>query len=254
MHLRQIKPPHRVSIKPFKISKYEITLGQFRQFVIATDYVSDAEKYESCGYWNNDRKGMAYDRGYNWHNPGFPQSDDTHPVVCISWNDAQAFIIWLNQITDQHYRLPTEAEWEYAARAGTTTKYSFGNNSEYLCEFANGYDLSGGRLNMFPGFKFSDCDDGYVYTAPVGKFKANYFGLFDMHGNVFEWVEDCWHENYLGAPTDGSAWLENADCDLRTRRGASWDYEPDWMVITIRYREPRNHSYHNRGFRLAADQ
>lgn len=182
-------PTHEVDVPAFALSKFEVTRGQFAAFVVATGYApSGGCRYES-GSW----------RDQDW------QSDE-HPVVCVSWNDAQAYVQWLREETGYPYRLPTESEWEYAIRAGTKTRFYWGYRAPDLCKYVNS----------------GDCDDGWERTASVGSFRANGFGLHDMAGNVSEWVEDCWHENYDGAPRDGSAWTCDGDCGRRVVRGGSW--------------------------------
>ncbi len=130
----------------------------------------------------------------SWRAPGFEQAD-RHPAVCVSWRDAQAYVAWLSAETGERYRLPSEAEWERAARAGTETQRYWGDGEADQCAYENG--RTGG-----PGGR---CEDGMTYTAPVGSYAANGFGLFDLLGNVREWVEDCWHDDYAGAPDDGGA-------------------------------------------------
>jgi formylglycine-generating enzyme required for sulfatase activity len=159
----------------------------------------------------------------------------TLPVDTVSWDDIQQFIAKLNQKTGQKYRLPSEAEWEYAARAGTTTEWSHGNDESKLGNYAWYAGNSGNK------------------TQPVGQKLPNAFGLFDMHGNVWEWTQDCWHETYAGAPTDGSAWNTSCIADYRVLRGGSWYLKPAYLRSASRVRNfPvfRNESY---GFRLARD-
>src|SRR5262249_449287 len=144
-------------------------------------------------------------------------------VINLSWNDARQYVAWLSRKSGKSYRLLTEAEWEYAARAGTTTRFSWGNTESDLCGYANGADLTAKDKNASWA---ASCRDGHVNTAPVGSFKPNPFGLHDMHGNVWEWVEDNWHPHYQGAPTDGSVW-QGGDSSLRVQRGGSWSNYPD---------------------------
>ncbi len=217
------RPVHTVRIVSFAAGKYEVTWGQFAAFVDAT----------------------GYDAGDRWRSPGFSQTDQ-HPVVYVSWDDAQAYVDWLRRKTDKRYRLLTEAEWEYAARAGTTTRYHFGNSTETSLR---------GNANCHEDL----CADGYESTAPVGSFGANAFGLHDMHGNVWEWVEDCHHVSYGGAPTDGSAWTSNCDVGSRMRyrpviRGGSWSYNyaPNLRAAT-RFWLFRNSRFSDNGFRVAQD-
>ena len=163
----------------------------------------------------------------------------------VSWDEAVEYARWLSEQTGKRYRLPTEAEWEYAARAGTETEYWWGINDEYW--YAN---------KMTP--RMANCDDGGSIwggkqTSPVGSFPHNQFGLYDTAGNVWEWVEDCWHKNYEGAPTDGSAWLEanGGDCSQRVRRGGSWRYPPLYMRASSRHSYGTDDRSNNIGFRLA---
>ena len=154
------------------------------------------------------------------------------PVIDVNWHDARAYAVWLSEQTGKRYRLPSESEWEYAARAGTETAYSWGN--EIGVNRANWHD-------------YGCC------TAPVGSFEPNAFGLFDMHGNVWEWVEDCWHENYEGAPSDGSAWTSGGDSDYRVVRGGCWSDYPWNLRAAERLRiSPSVRGVHV-GFRLVQD-
>jgi formylglycine-generating enzyme required for sulfatase activity len=200
------KPVHRVSItQDFAMGRYEVTVGEFRQFVNATGYRTDAEKKGSCYSWKQGWKNI---KGANWRSPGFSQNDN-HPVVCVSWNDAMAYAKWLSQQTGKQYSLPSEAQWEYAARAGTETKYWWGNNIGKNRANCNG---CGSRWDK-------------KSTAPVGSFAPNSFGLYDTVGNVWEWCADPWHNNYKGAPTDGQVW-SGGDESYRVLRGGSWNNLP----------------------------
>ena len=232
------KPVRRVTVPAFKLGKYEVTVGQFRGFVDATGYRTDAERNtggEAGCFALQPDGNWGWVSGRSWRNPGYPVQDE-QPVVCVSWNDAEAFIKWLNNKTGGNYRLPTEAEWEYAARAGSKTKYSWGN------------DIGSNRANC----DNDDCGDRWEYTAPVGSFLANAWGLHDMHGNVWEWVQDCWNDSYEGAPTDGSSWT-SGDCSQRVIRGGSWYYNArNLRSASRRYGRP-NRSI-DVGFRLAQDK
>ncbi len=190
-------PQHRVRItNPFYLGTYHVTRGQFRRFVKDMGYKTDAEKGDKPGANGFDPEKQDYlpNEKYSWQNTGFPQTDE-HPVVCVSWNDAVAFCKWLGKKEGKTYRLPTEAEWEYACRAGTTTRYYSGDDPETLANVANVAD---------PTFKakFPDCywtikaSDGYAFTAPVGQFKPNAFGLYDMHGNAWQCCADWYGEDY----------------------------------------------------------
>ena len=182
-------PQHRVRItKPFYMGMYHVTRGQFRQFVADTGYKTDSEKGEKPGAfgWNPAEKKFTFSEKYSWRNAGFEQTDE-HPVVNVSWNDAVAFCKWLSRKEGNTYRLPTEAEWEYACRAGTTTRYYSGDDPETLANAGNVADAA--TKVKFPDWtiKAGKASDGYVFTAPAGSFKPNAFGLYDMHGNAWQW-------------------------------------------------------------------
>ncbi len=200
---------HEVELtKGFYVGKHEVTVGAFRKFVRATNYQTDAEKDGKGGYGVKESGGLDLGDKYNWKSPGFEQSDD-HPVVLVSWNDAQAYCRWLSKKENKTYRLPTEAEWEYACRAGTRTAYSFGDDPQDLVAHGNV-----GRNK-----------DGFRYTAPVGRFKPNRYGLYDMHGNVWEWCED-WYDSkgYQGGRETDPTGPDSAEA--RVHRGGGWSSSP----------------------------
>ena len=180
------KPQHRVSVGRFALGLYEVTREEYAAFALDSD-------------------------GTSWREPGFAQGDD-HPVVHITWPEAQTYAERLSQETGASYRLPSESEWEYAVRAGTTTRRYWGDSSSAQCEYANGWEA------------VASCDDGWVNTAPAGSFKANAFGLFDMLGNVSEWTADCYSRDV--PPVDGSAWVGGGDCSRRVLRGGSYGSHP----------------------------
>ncbi|MCU7959438.1 MAG: formylglycine-generating enzyme family protein [gamma proteobacterium symbiont of Bathyaustriella thionipta] len=209
---------HVVRIKPFELAATETTVGQFRQFIQATGYQTDAEKnsggHAGC-YINQGNNQLGWQAGASWKNPGFAQTDE-HPVVCVSWNDARAYAQWLAQTSGKPYRLPTESEWEYAARAGTHSRYSWGDTASH--EKANyGKDACCG--GMIEGA------DQWPYTSPVASFAPNRWHLYDMHGNTWEWVADCWNTTTPEEPFDGSARL-TGDCSRHVLRGGSWSDIP----------------------------
>ncbi|MCA9096669.1 MAG: SUMF1/EgtB/PvdO family nonheme iron enzyme, partial [Planctomycetaceae bacterium] len=192
---------HEVCVTAFEIGKDEVTVGEFKRFVEATNHRTDAERnvggHEGCFAWSAiDVKG-AWRAGIDWRKPGFTQRDN-YPVVCVSWNDAMAYTVWLNRETGQSYRLPTEAEWEYAARAGTTTARYWGQDPDQACSYANVADQTKGPEGLGWTEKH-ECNDGYWYPAPVGRFRANNWQLNDMLGNVWEWTCSLYDKDYGGA-------------------------------------------------------
>jgi len=217
------KPAHKVTItKPFYLGKHEVTVEQFRRFIETTGYATDAEKgtgFQGAFGWNRDTKEFKMNSAYSWRNTGFTQSD-THPVVNVSWNDAMEFCKWLSSKDGKSYRLPTEAEWEYACRAGATTRYAHGDDPEGLVKVGNMADAA--FETQFPELKGEiKADDGYAYTAPVGSFLPNRFGLYDMHGNVWEWGMDWYDpEYYAKSPTNDPE--GTATGEERAYRGGGW--------------------------------
>jgi len=222
-------PAHEVTIGyDFEIGRTEVTRAQFRAFVEATGYITEAEK-EGWGWTRSNWRDWHPELNINWRNPGFAQSDD-HPATCVSWYDAMAFCRWLSRETGQTIRLPSGAEWEYACRAGTTD------------HFAGDVDAMGWhRYNS--GQR----------THPVAIKQPNAWGLHDMHGNVWEWCRDMWHYGYDGAPTDGSPWVE-ADIFIPLMRGGSFT-NPQWWLRSANHmrNDPGcRHSY-NQGLRIVRE-
>jgi len=216
-------PLHRVKItKAFYCGAHEVTRGQFKQFVEDVAFQTEAESDGSGGWGYSKELGDFEGRNkkYSWLDPGFDQ-EDNHPVVNVTWNDAIAFCQWLGKKEDKKYRLPTEAEWEYACRAGTTGRYHFGDNPEELLKVANMNDEK--TAHVFPKWSAYAIpgSDGYEFTAPVGKFLPNKFGLHDMHGNVWEWCSDWYGEDYYAnSPAEDPKGPETGR--VRIRRGGSW--------------------------------
>jgi formylglycine-generating enzyme len=244
-------PQHRVRItKPFYLGTYHVTRGQFRQFVADSGYKTDAEKGERPGAygWDPDKKAFVFNEKYSWRNVGFEQTDE-HPVVNVSWNDAMEYCKWLSKKESKTYRLPTEAEWEYACRAGTTTRYYNGDDPETLAEVGNVADAAAKA-------KFPDCkdtikaNDGYASTAPVGKFKPNAFGLYDMLGNADQWCAD-WYgaEYYAKSPTADPSGPDIGD--QRVLRGGSWFFGPYFSRSATRGRNSPVIRFYDAGFRVA---
>lgn len=245
-------PVHRVRItQPFEMARHEITVGQFRAFLQRSGHVPESIADGTGGYGYNP----AYDPAttqrrdafegrsprYSWQNPGFAQGDD-HPVVNVSWNDAIALTHWLTQQEGRRYRLPTEAEWEYACRAGGQGRYQHGDDPAGLVRVGNTFDQDAAanwpawRDRALPG------RDGHAFTAPVGSYAPNAFGLQDMHGNVWEWVSDWYGEDYYArSPSDDPK--GPADGNVKVRRGGSWHTWPlyarcgfrNWNTVQTRY-------------------
>jgi formylglycine-generating enzyme required for sulfatase activity/predicted Ser/Thr protein kinase len=236
------RPQHPVAIaKPFGMGVYEVTVGEFREFVAATQRkIAGCTVYE--GEWHE-----RVDLG--WSDVGFPQTS-THPVACVTWRDAWDYTVWLSHKTGHRYRLPSASEWEYGARAGSEAPRPWSGNTEWACNTANVADLAAAQ--RYPGWKVHSCNDGYVYTAPVGSFAPNAFGLYDMLGNVFEWVLDCWHADYLGSPSNGSAWL-GGDCRQHDLRGGSWFTQPKLVSVAARNRFEESYHSNTIGFRLVRE-
>jgi formylglycine-generating enzyme required for sulfatase activity len=222
------RPVHKVSIKEsFYIGRTEVTVRQFRAFAEATGYKTQADR----GNWGyNYAWGFTIvpGRGFNWHKPKFPQTEE-NPAVCISWNDAVAFCSWISKETGRHFRLPSEAEWEYACRGGKDFDYAENPNE------AGWYrDNSGNK------------------THPVAQKKPNDWGLYDMHGNAWEWCLDVWHSNYKGAPTDGSPWLTEDYLPRiairRVLRGGAWCRRDFELNASYRYRGTQDFRSDGSGF------
>jgi len=230
---RTDEPQRKVRItRDFFIGKYEVTRGEFRKFVEATKYKTDAERGIRGGYGVDETTAalLGPDKKFSWKYTGFPQTDE-HPVVNVSWNDAIAFCKWLTDQEQVTYRLPTEAEWEYACRGGTTTAYSNGGDSEKLVEVANIVDAL--AKEKYPDRIAINGRDGHVFTAPVGSFRPNAWGLHDMHGNVWEWTAD-WFGTPTAEPQDDPSGPETG-MD-KVIRGGDWYH--DWSFARSAQRFP----------------
>jgi formylglycine-generating enzyme required for sulfatase activity len=241
-------PVRRVTIAyPFAVGRYALTVGEFAAFAADTGF-----KGSPClrwvGYDNPDIARLGWSHAWledpksTWETPGFEQTYD-HPVVCVSWDDAKAYVAWLTAKTGHTYRLLSEAEWEYATRAGTTTKAYWGDS------------LSRDNGNFGADTCCWSCREGrdqWDITAPGGQFEPNPFGLYDMIGNAWEWLEDGVHYDYKGAPADGSAWVEG-DCARRMIRGSSWYEPPSSMNSDFRYHFEPEHRSWPLGFRVARE-
>ena len=213
------KPVREVVIaRPLAVSKYEVTFDDYDRF-------THPDKVDDKGWGRGQR-----------------------PVMNISWEEATEYAAWLSAETGKSYRLPTEAEWEYAVRAGSTTKYQFGDDEAQLCQYGNHSDTSTDHE-----WRNTACSDGVgESTAEAGQYQPNSFGLYDMQGNVYEWVQDCWNNSYEGAPADGRAWT-GGDCGLRVVRGGAWSFGPTLLRSASRHGLPGWGSEPYLGFRLIQD-
>ena len=235
-------PPHMVTIgRAFAMSTNAVTVGEFREFAAATHWdLSGCNVYD--GRWH-------FDAAAGWQAPGFEQNA-THPVTCVSWDDAVAYAKWLSAKGGHVYRLPSATEWEYAARAGTDLAQPWAGDDSLACTAANVADATAAQ--RYPGWTVFPCRDGYVNTAPVGSFAANAFGLNDLLGNVFAWVQDCWHDDYVDAPVDGSPRLDG-DCKEHESRGGSWFTAPKYVSAYYRNRFDGGYRSSTVGFRLVRE-
>ncbi len=234
-------PQRRVKIGSFSLGKTEVTVRQFREFINRSGYSVTSNGGGGC--YHVDGTSWKKDSQKNWQNPGFDQGDN-HPVTCVNWNDARAYAEWLSGHTSRNYRLPTEAEWEYAARAGTDSVFSFGN-----CIHTD-------QANYDGNYDYNNCGAKTgVYrqqTVAVDDLKANTWGLRHMHGNVWEWVQDCYHSSYKGAPDDGTAWETGCGgTNPRVLRGGSWYNIPYGLRSAARLRSYPGWRYSDHGFRIA---
>ncbi|KGI77558.1 formylglycine-generating enzyme family protein [Oleiagrimonas soli] len=253
-HQASESPLHKVDIEHgLAVSRTEISVAQFREFVRESGYVPDSVRLHGSNIYDGRRGTMRDDSDATWEDDyaGRPSRPD-HPVVNVSWRDAEAYAAWLSKHTGKNYRLLSEAEYEYVMRAGTTTPYWWGSGSpkrevENLPGSRDRSPLRRSWTHAFKGYR-----DGYWGDAPVGHFAPNPFGLYDIDGNVSEWVQDCWHDNYTRAPRDGSAWV-NPGCGLRMIRGASWGSSPEQSRSAFRIAAEPDTRSGRVGFRVARD-
>jgi len=233
----------------FAAGKNEITNGQYRAFIKATGITPSRD----CSVGMNQEVFEQVD----FEGPLFGKKPaDNEPVVCVSWNEAKLYAAWLSGVTGKRYRLLTEAEWEYAARAGSKAKWPWGDNDLDACKYENTFDLdtmagmpAGSKVN----WEAVKCKDGHARIAPVGSYQANAFGLNDMLGNVWEWTEDCSLKLYADKPVDGSAFQVPGVCERRAVRGGSWYTRQDRHRVSFRGRDPATDQAHHFGFRIARD-
>lgn len=232
-------PQHGVKLRSFAAGRFAVTRGEFAAFVRASNYQAEAGQGDGCFFWTGIE--WKKDKTLSWRSPGFPQEDD-HPVVCVSWNDAMAYAQWVSRTSGKAYRLLSEAEREYATRAGTQTSFWWGDTIN--TRQAN-YAGTGKGYNGSPAGEWRKA------TVAVNRFATNPFGLYNLHGNVWEWVADCWHDTYNGAPGDGSAWTEACAGNQRVRRGGSWSGMPAMLRSAFRNRNFPDNRDIDIGFRLA---
>lgn len=260
-------PPHEDGHRPseepqrivqiatgFALARDDTSVGDFRIFVEDSGYVSDAEKEGSSNIYDETSGRIIERRGITWRDDylGAPAADDL-PVIYVSWNDAKAYAQWLATRTGKAYRLPSEAEFEYALRAGSSSRYPWGDgNPTSVFGNVTGAEDRSPKLKRSWAKSFRRYGDGYWGPAPQGKFPANAFGLLDMNGNVSEWVADCWHDNYRRAPADARAWV-NPGCAEHVIRGGSWGSAPEQVRSAFRLSAPSDTRSARVGFRVARD-
>ncbi|HEX4479223.1 MAG TPA: SUMF1/EgtB/PvdO family nonheme iron enzyme [Rudaea sp.] len=248
-------PQREVKIETgFALGRDEISVGDFGAFVADTSYASDAERIGTSTIYDEESGRLIERRGVTWRDDylGVRATDDL-PAIHVSWNDAVAYTKWLSARTGKPYRLPSEAEFEYAVRAGSTTRYPWGdgNPTKPMENLTGDIDRSP-HLRRAWAKAFTKYDDGYWGPAPTGKFPLDAFGLRDMDGNVSEWTEDCWHDNYTRAPSDSHAWV-NPGCAAHVIRGGSWGSAPDQARSSYRLAAPADTRSARVGFRVARD-
>jgi len=230
-------PMHSVTLQqPFALAKNEVTLGEYRRFIRETGYAPE----HKCNVYKADAKWFV-DPARSWDDPGFAQQD-SHPVVCVSWRDTQAYLKWLNAKTGQQFRLPSEAEWEYVATLADLGDSRNGGGVTHDNANIGKVECCGGEVGG---------RDQWQYTAPVGSFAADKFGLNDIRGNVWEWQADCYHQDYLDAPADGSVRESCPDSGYHVVRGASYGDGGEYLSERLRLRGTEDQGYFTVGFRLA---
>jgi formylglycine-generating enzyme required for sulfatase activity len=240
---------HEVTLsEPFYLGGRTVTRAEFRRFVEETGYATDAESdHQGGNRLDTASGGWRKDPALSWRSPSFEQADD-HPVVMVSWNDATKYAEWLGSKDGRKYRLPTEAEWEYACRAGTRTPFFFGDDGSDMIRFGNAADASFRRETRRKwGIQ---ADDGYAFTAPAGHFQPNRFGLYDMHGNVWQWCADRTGDYPQTRVTDP---VGPSGDGVRVLRGGSWYSDPPIARAAHRYGYAQNGRLCDAGFRLALD-
>ncbi|MDP9199822.1 MAG: formylglycine-generating enzyme family protein [Pseudomonadota bacterium] len=235
--------------RAFALGRHEVTRRQYAAFIAKSGY----EPRAGCRTWEPALGRFAENTRRGWRDPATPAAPaDEHPVTCVSFLDAQAYVQWLSRETGARYRLPSEAEWEYAARAGSTSLRPWGDDAAAGCEQANTYDQTAvAALRL--GWADAGCRDGYADLAPAGQFAANAFALHDLIGNVREWVQDCATGSYVGRPRDARAWEWLGGCRQRVQRGGSWLSPPDEVGSAARFSADAEDRADDAGFRVAME-
>ena len=233
-------PQHSAVInRRFALARTEVTRDEFEAFVAETQYPVD----NRCHTLEDSTPQERTDRSFR--KPGFDQTGN-HPVVCVNWLDAMAYAEWLSRRTGKTYRLPSEAEYEYAARAGGELRYGSSDDPADLCKFVKGADQSTKGAQVLPAdFDYLSCSNGYAHSAPAGSFAANAFGLYDLQGNVWEWTADCYRKDYSAPPADL--------CVDRTVRGGSWSSAASSLRPSVRAKAMIKDRYDDVGFRVARE-
>lgn len=240
--------------RPFEVSRYEITRGEYDAFVRAANYPAGGDcltDRRKLGDWQ-------YDAATNYQDPGFAQTDD-QPVACVSFEDAQAYVAWLNSTTSGGYRLLTELEWEYVAAAGATTLFPWGDDKIGGCRYANGFDdaawvkYAGMDTTGYPLFDPLPCRDGWLNTSPVGALAPNKFGVYDTIGNVSEWVADCYVASHEHLAPGGIAEAPDGPCAKRVAKGGSWGTLAHNLRTAERFPYAATHRDDSIGIRVARD-
>ena len=263
-------PQHKVTFsRPFYMAQTPVTVAQFRAFVEESGYKTEAER-QHWSEWRNPKTGKWEGiQDMDWRHDNRGQiSKENNPVVHVTWDDAKAYANWLSKVTQEIYRLPSEAEMEYANRAGTTTRYWWGNENpkQKVANLKGEFDIPENDKTWFPTpverqyayangytpFFFENYGDGFWGISPVAIYQSNDFGLHDTAGNVWEWAEDCWNSSYHGAPNDGSAWTSGM-CKLRVVRGGSYYCFPRHVRSANRWARAQDYRGMYIGFRVVRE-
>lgn len=244
------KPQHAVTLaRNLAVGKFEVTVGQFVTFL--NDSVQQKRFSETWVATTSEDTNASVVRTVDGSGARFSAQtgQEEYPITFVSWSGAVKYADWLSRRANTRYRLLSEAEWEYAARAGSQATFYFGDDALKLCEHGNVADLTAQKENRWS--PVINCDDGFAKLAPIGKFRPNAFGLHDMIGNAAEWVEDCWHPTYAGVPTNGAAWISQSDCNSRVVRGGAYNNLAVGLRSATRYANPADTRIELIGFRVA---